>query len=116
MPRKKDGMTITGRRANAARQDKPTRKTILEFIQSSTTKVSRREIARAFNIRSSDQGELRHILSELRTGGLIADKKRKLRKDRLPPVAVLVIQALDANGAGPAAHCGERVSPTDPPP
>ncbi len=68
----------------------PTKKDILTFIQASTDNIGRREIARAFNIKGADRIELKRILKELAADGLIDDTRRRMRKDAMPSVTVVV--------------------------
>ena len=97
-PPKKDTMDVKKKRAEPARSKAPTKEDILQFIQSSTANIGRREIARAFDIKGSDRIDLKRILKELAADGLIADARRGLRKEALPKVAVIVVRAQDRNG------------------
>ncbi len=109
MPRKKDSMDVKVKRAEAARSKKPTKEDILQFIQSSSENIGRREIARAFDIKGSDRIDLKRMLKELAADGLIADARRGMRKEVLPKVAVIVVRAQDRNGdlAGTPLHWNE---------
>ena len=109
MPRKKDSMDVNVKRAETARSKKPTKEDILQFIQSSSTNIGRREIARAFDIKGSDRIDLKRILKELAADGLIADARRGMRKDALPKVAVIVVRGQDRNGdlTGTPLHWNE---------
>ncbi len=98
MPRKKDNMDVNVKRADAARSKKPTKEDILQFIQSSSANIGRREIARAFDIKGSDRIGLKRMLKELAADGLIADPRHGMRKDALPKVAVIVVRGQDRNG------------------
>jgi ribonuclease R len=98
VPGKKDRMNTNGGGAQSARPTKPTKEDILSFIKSSTESIGRREIARAFGIKGADRIELKRILKELAADGLIADTRRRMRKETLPQVAVLVVRGQDRNG------------------
>lgn len=79
----------------------PSKQDLLEFINSNPNKkVGKREIARAFNIKSADRIKLKDILRELSEEGLIKKGHRKsvVPKDGLPPVAVLNIVSVDDHG------------------
>jgi ribonuclease R len=75
-----------------------TKEDILEFIQSSPNNIGRREIARAFDIKGAARIDLKRILKELEADGLIADTRRGIRKEALPPVGVIIVRGQDGNG------------------
>ncbi|GGD05263.1 ribonuclease R [Aquisalinus flavus] len=80
----------------------PSKKQIRDFIeeaQNTAGKVTRREIARAFNIKGDDRAWLRQTLKEMSGDGLIdlAGKRTSVKAD-LPPVAVLDIHTADDEG------------------
>ena len=84
----------------------PTREEILDFIQQSQTKVGKREIARAFDIKGADRIPLKRLLLEMAEEGLLSGNKKSLRPARLAgPVAVLDIVARDADGDLLAEPC-----------
>jgi ribonuclease R len=91
-------MTKNDECAEVARYTKPTKEEILSFIQSSTENIGRREIARAFGIKGGDRIELKRILKELAADGLIGDTRRRMRKEALPSVSVIVVRKQDRNG------------------
>jgi ribonuclease R len=90
----------------------PSKDELLNFIQSSTEKVGKREIARAFNVKGHDRIYLKRMLAELaREGKLAGTRKGFRKKGALPPVAVLEIVARDEEGdlvAEPAAWSDEE--------
>ncbi|WP_343562657.1 ribonuclease R [Kiloniella sp. b19] len=79
----------------------PTEAEVLEFIQQSPTRVGKREIAKAFNLKGQDRIHLKAILRRLKDQGLFGkrpEESRVLSADSLPPVLVVVAQGLDRNG------------------
>lgn len=81
----------------------PSKKDLQDFIrraqEQGSAKVTRREIARAFNVKGDDRTILRALLKEMSEDGLIdLEGKRAAVKDSLPPVVVLDIVAIDAEG------------------
>lgn len=73
----------------------PTREELLEFIKASPTKISKREIAKAFNLKGDKRVWLKDMLRTLATEGLIErGRKRHVGShDQLPPVAVCTVSA-----------------------
>jgi len=78
----------------------PTREELLAFIEESPGPVGKREIARAFRLRGPDRALLKDMLRDLADEGLIArGRRRRVRRaGRLPPVAVVEITGIDADG------------------
>ncbi len=77
----------------------PTKEQILEFIQSSSEKVGKREIARAFHLRGSDKIPLKRMLKEMSEEGAISHPRKKIKRPGdLPPVAVIDIVGTDDMG------------------
>ncbi len=98
MPRDEDKIEPAEGRTKAARPAKLAKEDILQFIQASTGTIGRREIARAFGIKGADRIDLKRMLKELAADGLIADPKRRLRKEALPQAGVIVVRSQDKNG------------------
>src|SRR5208337_5471633 len=96
--------------AQDARSKKLAKEDVLQFIHSSAGNIDRREIARAFGIKGADRIELKRILKELAADGLIADTRRRMRKEALPQVGVIVIRSQDRNGdlIGTPLHWNEE--------
>lgn len=71
----------------------PTPQEILEFIQSSTTKVGKRELSRAFNLKGQDRIWLKQLLRKMGEEGLIErGHRRKVHSPgRLPPVTMVEV-------------------------
>jgi ribonuclease R len=86
--------------ATSTRRGLPSKDKILEFLKSSTEKVGKREIARAFGIRGDARTDLKRLLAEMRKDGKLAgSRKTGVRKrGTLPPVAVLEVTGRDAQG------------------
>ena len=78
----------------------PTKADILEFIESTPGKVTKREIANAFYIKGDSRRKLKRILRELQTEGAIAkDIGQSLRPaGSLPNVLVVEITGTDEYG------------------
>ncbi|MGZ5861769.1 MAG: ribonuclease R [Methyloceanibacter sp.] len=77
----------------------PSRQEIIDFLQSASAQVGKREIARAFGIRGGDRVALKALLRDMADDGLIAGSRRKLeRPGVLPSVTVLEITARDTHG------------------
>ena len=92
----------------------PGRDEILDFIKTSPTKVGKREIARAFDIRGPQRVDFNRLLASMSEDGMLSGDRKSLRKKGgLPPVTVLEVTGRDADGdliAKPAVweEAGER--------
>ncbi|MEM9032394.1 MAG: ribonuclease R [Pseudomonadota bacterium] len=77
----------------------PTRDAILEWISDNPTQTSKRDIARAFGIKGADRVELKSVLRGLEEDGHL-ERRRKTYRDpeRLPPVSVLKVVRISAEG------------------
>ncbi len=70
---------------------RPTPQEILEFIKSSPTKVGKRELARAFNLKGHDRLWLKETLRNMKESGLIErGHKKKVRPSKALPSVTLV--------------------------
>ncbi len=78
----------------------PTKQELLDFINSSTTPVGKREIARAFNLRGDQRAELRDLLRELTDEGDVdrGHRRKMAPKGALPDVSVIEIIEIDDDG------------------
>ena len=78
----------------------PSREEILQFIRSSSKRVGKREIARAFKLDSRQKMTLKKALREMQLDGTLEKEKgRRVRKsETLPPVAVVEITGTDSDG------------------
>ena len=77
----------------------PTREAVLEFINTSPSKVGRREIARAFNIKGNNRVWLKELLKELSEAGQLNSTRKNIRSiGKLPPTAVIEALGTDREG------------------
>ena len=91
--------------------ERPSRETLLRFLRDYEGRAPKREIVRAFGLGSADRAWLTTVLRDLADQGLI-DRRGKGRRSRpgLPPVAVLAVTHVDADGeawAAPESWDGE---------
>ena len=93
-------MIVPATLAKSNRTSLPTREALLAFIEESPGDVARREIARAFKVRGGDRARLKQMIKELEDDSLIARGRRRrlAASGRLPPVAVVEVTGLDADG------------------
>jgi ribonuclease R len=93
----------------------PSRQDILNFIADNPGESTKRDIARAFDIKGSAKIDLKHLLAEMQAEGLLKPNTRKrVPQDDLPPVSVLRILAPDRSGdlfAVPAEWEGDDTPP-----
>jgi ribonuclease R len=96
----------------------PTKDAILDFIKSASEgrsqvrQLGKREIARAFSVKSSDRVALKQLLAEMTEEGLIEGNRKGFKKPgTLPPIAVLEIVARDDEGELVAEAAGEEPGP-----
>ncbi len=75
----------------------PSKQEILEFVNDNPDRAGKREIARAFGVRSPDKPALRDLLREMASDGLIEGGRRR-EPGSIPPVVVVVIDRVDADG------------------
>ncbi|MFN3743514.1 MAG: ribonuclease R [Hyphomicrobiaceae bacterium] len=77
----------------------PTREQLLDYLSTTTEKVGKREIARAFNIRGGDRIALKELLASLaQEGAIVGSRKAVKPRGKLPPVGVLEIIGRDNEG------------------
>ncbi|MCK8483486.1 ribonuclease R [Aliiroseovarius sp. S2029] len=93
----------------------PSKQEILDWISENPTQTGKRDIARAFGIKGAARIDLKRLLKELEADGHLAKRGKTYRDpDKLPPVAVLRIDAPDADGdlyASPMEWAGEAAAP-----
>ena len=94
----------------------PNREEILQFIRSSSKRVGKREIARAFKLDSRQKMTLKKALREMGLDGTLArDRGRRVRApEALPPVAAGETNGTDRGGGvlgRPAGRGGEGAGP-----
>ncbi|MEM1200405.1 MAG: ribonuclease R [Pseudomonadota bacterium] len=108
--------TKKARRAEAAPAI-PSEEQILQFVQSATGKVGKREISRHFGIKGAQRIPLKRLLKDMTERGLLEKRSRRLQDPtHLPPVIVAEIVEIDADGEviGQPANWSSD-SPADPP-
>jgi len=77
----------------------PSKDEILAWISDNPTQSSKRDIAKAFGIKGADRIDLKRLLRELEDEGHLAKRKKTYRDpDKLPPVAVLEVDAVTDGG------------------
>lgn len=90
---------------------RPTRDDILKYIADNPDRAGKREIAKAFALKSGDRTWLKDVLRDLQDDGLLEKRKKRLaRPGSLPHVVVLDIFARDKEGgllARPAERTGD---------
>lgn len=78
---------------------RPTREQVLSFVAENPDRASKREIAKAFNLRGDDRIWLKDLLSDLQDEGLLEKRAKRLHKPgALPHVTVLDIYGRDPDG------------------
>ncbi len=84
----------------AGRKPFPTKQQVIDFIRESPVPVTRREIARAFQITGDDRIPLKALIKELQNEGVIdRGRGRKVSTpSALPAMAVVVVDEIDADG------------------
>ena len=103
-------------KSTAPRPPRPSREALLEFIRDNPGQAGKREIARAFGLKTNDRVWLRDTLRDMAREGLI-EGGRSSRRGRpgLPPVSVLEVTGIDADGdllAAPATWTQAGPRPT----
>ena len=84
------------KRANNHPKGLPTQKQVLDFIQTSDTRVGKREIAKAFGLKGQEKIALKKLLKDMAEDGLIDGKKSAFhRMGGLPKVTVLRVAEID---------------------
>ncbi len=93
----------------------PSKAAILDWIAANPTQTSKRDIAKAFNIKGAARIDLKRVLKELEHEGHLEKRKKTYRDpDRLPPVSVLQVLAPNSDGdllARPLEWHGEGTEP-----
>ncbi|MCG8511333.1 MAG: ribonuclease R [Rhodospirillales bacterium] len=94
----------------------PSRETVLEYLDTHPGRVSRRELARVFGVGADRRAELRDMLRDLESEGLIGKGRGRAVRSHatLPAVCVLEIVGPDEDGDLIARPLASRDDP-DPP-
>ncbi len=81
-------------------QGLPTKDQIAKFLREAPGEISRREIARAFNVKGDDRAKLRTMLKEMEESGRLSRRgPKKFRvAGELPDVAAIDIMSVDGDG------------------
>ena len=83
----------------AGAENLPTREAITEFVARQTTKVGKREIAKAFGIKGGARIALKRLLQEMADQGQFEKRGKRLHKaGTLPPVLLCDITSRDRDG------------------
>ncbi|GGD88284.1 ribonuclease R [Aureimonas endophytica] len=76
-----------------------TREAVLRFIAENPDRATKREIARAFEVKGESRNELKDIIADLQAEGALAGNRRSYsRPGALPDVTVLEIRRRDDDG------------------
>ncbi|MEM7620372.1 MAG: ribonuclease R [Pseudomonadota bacterium] len=100
-PRKDSGIPTSSksRKSNKDHPPLPTKNEILDFIRLAPDKVGKREIARAFHIKSQQKIEFKRLLREMTEEGLLSgNRKSYAQPGVIPRMAVLEVKGLDEHG------------------
>ncbi|MGL6208358.1 MAG: ribonuclease R [Paracoccaceae bacterium] len=77
----------------------PTKDQILQWIADNPTQSAKRDIARAFGIKGDARIDLKRLLREMEADGALDRREKHFREPgTLPPVAMLLVLAPDAQG------------------
>jgi len=87
------------KRGKAETAGLPTEAQIIDFIGTQEGRIAKRDISRAFGIKSNERTALKQLLKKLEAEGKLARKAGKFADaTRLPPVSVLEIDEIDEDG------------------
>ncbi len=93
----------------------PTKEEILDWIAENPARTAKRDIARAFGIKGAARIDLKRMLKELEDEGHLQKRGKRFQDpDRLPPVALLQVEAPNVDGdlfAKPMEWRGEGPEP-----
>ncbi|WP_043919341.1 ribonuclease R [Jannaschia aquimarina] len=77
----------------------PTKSQVLQWIADNPAKTSKRDIAKAFGIKGGERIDLKRLLREMEDEGHLSKRKKSFDDpNRLPPVSVLTVTGVDADG------------------
>ncbi len=95
----------------------PSKEAVLEFIRDNDGHVSKRDIARAFQIKGNDKIALKRLLKVMAEDGQISGRAKSISEaDTLPPVTVLEITGRDRDGDLLATPVDWQIDPQGPAP
>ena len=93
------GVKSSSTKTSHQKPSRPSKDELLAFIGKQPGKVGTREIARAFGLKNADRVELKRMLRELKDGGQIESRHKKLHHaGTLPNVVVADITSRDRDG------------------
>lgn len=96
----KGGRSQSGESGSRKQDFRPSREDILRYITENPDRAGKREIAKAFSLKSDDRVWLKDMLREMQDEGLLQkQRKRLVRSGTLPHVAVLDIFGRDSDGS-----------------
>ena len=76
-----------------------TREAVLRFIADNPGRTSKRDIARAFDVKGDERVALKDLLADLQAEGVVAGGRKSFKTPgALPPVAVLEVSSRDEDG------------------
>ncbi|QKV17983.1 ribonuclease R [Oricola thermophila] len=77
----------------------PTRDDVIAFIRDNPDRATKRDVARAFNLKGDDRVALKHLFKELEEEGIFQRRgKRLVTAGALPQVMVLTVTGRDRDG------------------
>ncbi|MBL1242531.1 MAG: ribonuclease R [OCS116 cluster bacterium] len=77
----------------------PTKAEVIEYINSGTGRIGKRDIARAFHIKGDNRTKLKHMLRDLINSGDVAYEHRVFQNSKnLPPVITCEVDKLTEDG------------------
>jgi ribonuclease R len=87
------------RRGGASEEGLPSREAILEFLRDHPGRAGKREIARAFGIKSADRIALKRLLKEMADEGIIEGRRKSVKRaGHMAPVEEMEITGRDREG------------------
>ncbi len=102
------------RQSAGGRGHLPTKDELIAFLRERGIRTPRREIIRAFGLKGKERTEVLNLLKEIKAEAR-ANKGARRPRNGLPPVGVIEITEIDADGdavARPAAWRGDDAPPT----
>ena len=96
---KKRGEREGGKKLEFTYGELPPRDVILRFIADHPDKASKRELYKAFGLKGDDRIELKRILRDLESEGMVEKRRKSLvRPGALPPVTLIDITTRSSDG------------------
>jgi ribonuclease R len=76
----------------------PSKEDLRDWLAENPGQTTVREVSRAFGVKGAGRIEIKALLRELESDGAIAPRKRRHIRDKLPPVAMLLVTGPDKDG------------------